>query len=243
MLEKNKELMQKNPFAWENYEYDMDSNVYYDQNHQSYSEDHIKKMQDAYERQQYEEQNKNKIQNPYAQENFEYNMDDDLYYSEKGDVYTPDQLEKLQKEYEESLQKQEENKNDELYGDNLDITIHETRSEEEMARLYANENQLKLKESIDEEITEVNIKQDSVQAPEGDPIPEPQYIGWDRAFTVRQKDDSEKMADIRACSSYLASSMYGRTPPRCPVIISCQIFAASSFFPARRKFPASATDA
>ena len=138
-------------------------------------------------------------QNPYSIQNFDYDMDDDVYFNEKGDVYSAADFERLQKEYEDNLQKQKEQESaDSSKYDDLDATIYETRSEEEMAKLYAGENQLKLKESMEEDIEEINIKGEKALRAGGDPVPEPKYIGWDQAFTARQKDDSEKMADIRS---------------------------------------------
>ena len=92
--------------------------------------------------------------NPYSIDNYEYNMDDDVYIGENG-VYSPAELERLQKQYENLQKKQEQY-------DDLDATIHEERSEEEMAKLYADDNQLKLKESVEEDITAANVKKEKL---------------------------------------------------------------------------------
>ena len=132
--------------------------------------------------------------NPYAFDNYEYNMDEDVYIGENG-VYSPAELERLNKQYEDRQKKQEQY-------DDLDATIYEERSDEEMAKLYADDNQLKLKESVEEDITAANVKKEKLLSAGGDPVPEPKYIGWDQAFSVRQKDDSEKMAGIRSALAH-----------------------------------------
>lgn len=137
--------------------------------------------------------------NPYSIRNFEYDMDGDVYVNKEGETYSSSEFERLQKEYEEMQQEKKEQESAGMYvHTELDDTIYDTRSEEELAKLAANENQLKLRKAVRKDISEVNIKRDNVHSAGGAAVPEPKYIGWDQAFTVRQKDDSEKMADIRS---------------------------------------------
>ena len=150
-----------------------------------------------------------KIQNPYDFSNFEYDMDSDRYLDDQGNLFTEEELQGKQKsfqeEYEKNAKVQEEAEKQELlhnvpreyYDEDYIPVLTDQRTEEEKYQDWLNSNPLKMRESVSEDIVEIDARVEGVTKAKGEVLAEPKHIGWDEAFADKRKDDSEKMADIR----------------------------------------------
>ena len=130
--------------------------------------------------------------NPFAYDKYEYDMDSNTWFNETKS-FSDEELQKMQREYESQHTLTEEEKQRKAEGEkSKQVKVQEVKEE-----LLLDDNQIKLKESVSEDITEVNVKAENILTAPGEAVAPPEYIGWDKAFTIKQKDDSEKMANIR----------------------------------------------
>ena len=130
--------------------------------------------------------------NPFAYDKYEYDMDNNTWFNETQS-FSDEELQKMQREYESQHKLTEEEKQRKAEGEkSKQVKVQEVKEE-----LLLDDNQIKLKESVSEDITEVNVKAENILTAPGEAVAPPKYIGWDKAFTIKQKDDSEKMANIR----------------------------------------------
>ncbi len=128
--------------------------------------------------------------NPYSYEKYEYDMDSDTWFNETQS-FTDEELKKMQEEF-ETQRKLAEEKQRQAEEKAKQGEIREVKEE-----LLHDDNQIKLSESVSEEIIEVNVKAENILTAPGEAVAPPEYIGWDKSFAIKQKDDSEKMANIR----------------------------------------------
>lgn len=130
-------------------------------------------------------------ENPYSYEKYEYDMDSDTWFNETKS-FTDEELKKKQEEFETQRKLAEEEKQRQTEEKAKQGEIREVKKE-----LLHDDNQIKLNESVSEEIIEVNVKAENILTAPGEAVAPPEYIGWDKSFAIKQKDDSEKMANIR----------------------------------------------